>query len=150
VAHESLTQETIDKSFLFKSLDPKGREMLLQASTLVKFQNGDVIVREGDPGDAFYLIKTGEVQVTTQKGGKEIVLANLAPGAFFGEVSIITGEPRTATVSAITDGEAVRFDKAQVSKVLKTYPRVAEILKKIVARRTEDTIKKVTEGGNEL
>lgn len=145
MAHESLTEETIDRSFLFKSLDPKGREMLLQASTLVKFQNGDVLVREGDPGDSFYLIKSGEVQVTTQKGGKEVILARLTPGAFFGEVSIITGEPRTATVSAITDGEVVRFDKGQVTKVLKAYPRVAEILKKIVARRTEDTIKKISE-----
>ncbi len=140
-----LTEEIINKSYLFKSLDPQGRETLLKGSREVKFRQGDVLVREGEPGDSFYLIKTGDVQVTTMKGGEEVFLARLTPGALFGEVAVITGEPRTATVTALTDGEAIRFEKEQVKEVLRAYPRVAELLKKIVARRTEDTIKKVTE-----
>lgn len=138
-----LTEEVINRSYLFKSLDPQGREKLLHGSRLVKFCRGDVLVREGEAGDAFFLIQSGDVQVTTHKGEEKVVLARLSPGAFFGEVSVLTDEPRTATVTALMDGEAVRFEKALVKEILGAYPRVADLLKKIVARRTEDTIRKI-------
>ncbi len=138
-----LTDEIISRSYLFKSLDPEGREKLLRGSSTVTFLTGDVLIREGEAGDSFFLLKSGEVQVTTMKGSEEVVLARLTPGAFFGEVAVITDEPRTATVTAATDGEVVRFGRDQVKEILRTYPRVAALLKTIMARRTEATIKTI-------
>src|SRR5690606_3348264 len=85
-------------------------------SLFVKFEEhpchlGDVIVREGDSGDTFFVIKQGKAMVTRQHSGREETLAALTAGNFFGEDALISDAPRNATVTMTSDGLLMRLGK---------------------------------------
>ena len=134
----------IESSHLFKSLDEEGRRRVLESGELEAFSAGTVILSEGEPGDSFYLLKTGSVWVSTRRGGQDVRLATLARGALFGEVAVLSGQPRTATVTAAEPVEAVRFDKAKIDEILAHYPKVRRLLEAVVLGRARDTIDKLT------
>src|SRR5687768_14935660 len=73
-------EKLISKSSLFQNLDDEGRKRLLEGGSLESYPPGTVICQEGDPGDAFYFIKTGAVEVATKKDGAKLKLADLAAG----------------------------------------------------------------------
>src|SRR5689334_7968379 len=124
VSMESL----IAKSPLFEKLDEAGRKRLLEGGTLENYAPGAVLMKEGEPGDSFYFLKTGAVEVTTMKGTEKIKLADLGAGEFFGEVSVITAQPRTATITALSPVVAVKFQRRKISRVLMDYPDVTKLL----------------------
>ena len=144
--NESL-QALIDKSFLFKSLDEKGRKLLFESGEEITIYAGTEIITEGDNSDAsFYFIKKGSVTVKTGKTGKEVVLASLGPGAIFGEMAFLSGRPRTASVVSDNDCDVIVFSKEKVAKIIKNYPTVVQLMKKIMASRSEATTKKILDG----
>lgn len=148
-AHLGLQAEMetlIKNSHLFKSLDEEGRIRALRESSLHTFPRGTVILREGEPGDEFYLIAAGNVRVETTRTDDEhpVELATLGRGAFFGEVSVLTGRPRTATVTAVDEVLVVVFSRDLVERLLEAYPRVRKLLDAIVLGRARDTIEKIT------
>ena len=90
---------------------------------LLRFSPGQVICRQGDAADSFYLIRIGFVKVSEEHPGGELVLAYLARGGYFGEIALLTGSPRTATCTALDHVEVVRIsarrlpaDARQVSR----------------------------------
>jgi CRP-like cAMP-binding protein len=135
---------TVTGSHLFKSLDEEGRARLLEGASKVSFSQGQVIVREADPGEALYLIKQGTVNVHTTREGQQIQLATLGPGACFGEVALLSGRPRTATVVSAESCMLLCFHKAQIDETLIEYPKVRKLLESIVLGRAKDTIDKIT------
>ena len=135
---------TITGSHLFKSLDNEGRDQLMASATPVEFDEGQIIVREGDPGEALYLIKRGSVRVHTTRDGQEVPLATLTKGACFGEVALLSGRARTATVVAAEPCTLLCFYRQQIEEVLNTYPKVRELLETLVHGRAKDTIQKIT------
>jgi CRP/FNR family transcriptional regulator, cyclic AMP receptor protein len=139
-------QTLIDNSHLFKSLDEEGRLRALRESSLKTFPKGTAVLREGEPGDEFYLIASGTVRVQTTRTDDEhpVELATLGRGAFFGEVSVLTGRPRTATVTALEEVLVVVFSQALVERLLEAYPRVRKLLDAIVLGRARDTIEKIS------
>lgn len=148
-AHLGLQAEMetlIKNSHLFKSLDDEGRLRALRESSLHTFPPGTLILREGEPGDEFYLIASGNVRVDTTRTDDEhpVELAILGRGAFFGEVSVLTGRPRTATVTAVDEVLVVVFSKDLVERLLEAYPRVRKLLDAVVLGRARDTIEKIT------
>ena len=72
-----------------------------------------------------------------------MVLATLQRGAFFGEVAMLTGMPRTATVTALTDTSVVRFDKANIDTVLARDPGALRLLNTMIEGRARDTLEKI-------
>ena len=112
---------------LFKALDEESLALLADKLTLVKFPEG-IVVKEGDPGDAAYIIKSGTANVTksAESGGAEVVLASLKPGATFGEVAILDNMPRTATVVATEDMECYRLSRDDFLAVLDDHPEIAK------------------------
>ena len=81
----------------------------MQASRRARFAAGDVgVLSEGDKGDAMYVVRSGEL--TIEKGGK--VMETVGPGGVFGEMALIDGSPRVATVRAKTDCEVARINEA--------------------------------------
>jgi len=135
--------ELVDSSHLFKTLDAAGRGRVLECGYVTTFSAGDVILRQGDPGDSMYLILDGKVRVQTDTPSGPVQLAELGKSACVGEVSLLTGEPRTATVTAETDIDAVAFARHRIERVLADYPKVAELLQTLVERRARDTIEKI-------
>ncbi len=103
------------------------------------FGDGEIICREGDPGDAFFVLRHGHVEVTARGfDGHEAHVADLASPAFFGEMALLTGEPRAATVRAKGDAELLIVDRCGFEELFKTRPTVAEAVSRILATRQSE------------
>lgn len=126
---------------LFSVLSDADRAELLNDFKLKSYNDGEVVIKEGDSGDALFIIKQGRAKVTTGDGGnKELVLAGLKEGDFFGEVSLITGKPRTATILADGPLELMELSKIDMMKYLKKYPQIEDMLKDYIKARAYGTI----------
>lgn len=126
---------------LFGILSDEDRKNMLTSFTLKSFEEGSNVVTEGEEGNAFYIIKKGKAEVATGEGGnEEIKLADLKEGDFFGEVSLLTGKKRTATVRASTPLEVMELSKVNLKKCIEKYPQIEETLKGYMKARMEDTI----------
>ena len=130
---------------IFSSED---RKKLIERFELKEFSSGQVIVNEGDPGDAMFLIKSGQAEVTTidPKDKRKLMLARLGAGEFFGEVSLIKDKPRTATITALTNVELLTINKPSFDQLTKDHPEMVSLLEQTIEKRVEDTIKKIVGG----
>lgn len=114
------------KSPTFKNLPAANIEQLLDRMEPIKVAAGQIIIRQGDPGDYFYMIDQGSALVTRQTEAEEeesIELAELVEGSSFGEAALISDKPRNATVSMMSDGVLLRLSKEHFLKLL-TEPNV--------------------------
>jgi len=107
---------------------------------------GTVIVREGEPGDAFYIVKSGEVVVTAKsETGKETV-ANLSEAEYFGEIALITDQPRIATVTSISETDLLILEKSDFNAVVEFVGEHGSVplqLEQAGSRRLLDTKRKL-------
>jgi potassium efflux system protein len=95
------------------------------------------VTREGDKDDGMYILVEGEASVRIGTGPEEREVARLGAGQFFGEMSLMTGEARTASVIATTDLMTYRITKASFERILRETPAIAEqIADVLVTRRT--------------
>ncbi len=121
---------------LFKALSEEEQQFLssrLQKQTYLK---GEVVVRQGKAGSSFYMVMKGKLEVMKQTPeGKNIFVHELGTGDFFGELSLLTGEPRSATVRALADSELLRLDKDDFKEILTRDPGLSGSLAGIVAAR---------------
>ena len=97
----------VQKSHLFKKVDQLDIDLVFQAGRFYRIDRGDLIIREGDQGERFYLIYQGTVKVVTNKDNQQIELSRLSRGAIFGEIAFLTGQPRTASVVSIDAAELI-------------------------------------------
>ena len=136
----------LPKSSLFEELNPEERDAVVGEMTLETYNEGDIVITEGEKGSALYILASGEVKVYTRgKQGENIFLAKLEEGDFFGEVSVLTGKPRTATVTAATRAELLKLDKDKLDSLVEKHPRIREILDQIYRRRATDTVEAMIE-----
>ena len=91
---------------LFAGLDDDGRTRLAEACPEHLFGAGERIVRQGDAGQSMFVVLDGRVRITLEPSGQEVAVTSR--GGFFGEMSMLTGDPRTATVSALDDALLAR------------------------------------------
>jgi len=105
---------------------------------------GEVIVREGDKGKSVYIIASGSVKVyTTMLSGETVELAKLWPSEFFGEISFLTGKPRTATIETLEDTTVLEMTEDKLAALIEKHPRVREVLQKYSEMRLKGTIETV-------
>src|SRR5207344_2912083 len=97
----------------------------------------EILFREGDPGDALYVIVEGEVAVLAE-GPPRVEMARLGTGSFIGEVALMTDQPRSATVQAVADTELLRIDRKTLSNVLSTHGEVLTAVLRFVRDRLVD------------
>ena len=143
-AIEREMEAIVMRSHLFKSLDEAGRRSLLESGFVMHFEPGDMLLREGDPGDTMFLVLEGTVRVATDApAGGSVQLADLGRGACVGEVSVLTKGPRTATVIAMTPVATVTFARHRIERILESHPRVRTLLEALVEGRAQDTIDKI-------
>jgi hypothetical protein len=102
------------------------------------FYKGEVLFSQGDPGDAFYLIKTGVISVMTNN----IEVAELGPGQGIGEMALIEGETRSATAILKEDSELFRLSSSDFNKLLNSYPSITISLLKTISRRLRSRMAK--------
>ncbi|MEM6959501.1 MAG: cyclic nucleotide-binding domain-containing protein [Myxococcota bacterium] len=136
-------EQILQSSHLFKSLDEAGRAEILSLGYVQSFEAGGVIMTQGEAGKVMYLVMNGRVKVETETPGGTLHLAELGRGACVGEVSVLTGGPRTATVKAVDAVDAVGLAAHRGERVLGAYPKVREVLEGLVESRAKDTIAKM-------
>ncbi len=123
---------------LLRSLPPEEMEDVLLCVQPARFAAGDTIFRRGETGDALYLIVEGSVAVLASDRADDaetIVLARLAEGQSFGEIAVLTGEPRTATVAALTDVELLKIAKEPFDELLDCSPRLRQAVEALNSQR---------------
>jgi small-conductance mechanosensitive channel len=104
------------------------------------FARGEPICRQGEPGTTFNILKSGLVSVKVKaEGGVEAEVARLGPGSYFGEMSLLTGEPRSSTVFALEDCEVLCLDRDSFAVLLQENPPVAQAMSDILATRVQAT-----------
>jgi CRP-like cAMP-binding protein len=108
-ARERLISNVFATSALFRPLDGKQRVDLMRRFVSLQVEQGDTLIREGDPGRGVYVVLRGEVAVVRAEAGVEVELARLGPSEVFGEISLLTREPATATVRAAKQGTSLLF-----------------------------------------
>jgi len=121
---------------LFSYLEPKAFVPLLSKVRLRRYAKGETIIEEGKEGDSFYLIADGEVAVT-RKGGQQnpLTLAHLGAGSVFGEMALISSEPRNATVSARGDVDMLEIKRSDLVVVSGQVSGLKEALQRFTRER---------------
>lgn len=145
--NEPLFERSVPRSPLFEVLTSDEREALVKEMDLEQFDEGAVIIGEGEPGSAMYVIVSGEVKVYTRGtgGSGNVYLAKLGEGDFFGEVSVLTGKPRTATITASRSTELLRLDKSKLDGALAKYPGIRRVLDDFYKKRAKHTVEAMIE-----
>ena len=105
----------------------------------VRYGQGEVVIREGDPGNELFLIESGRVQVVRGSGSRALLLAELGGGDVFGEMALLTGLPRSATVTALSDLDAWVVPQTDFDELVATYPNLALALSRLLSERLRNT-----------
>jgi len=124
---------------VFSALSAEIRTQIAERSVIAEYGAGEFIVRQGDQGDSLYIIRSGSCGVYVRRNGKqENRIATIDSGEFFGEMSLLTGEPITATVRAMVDTSVIIIDKENFSKILNDNPTISVQLGEILAKRQKE------------
>lgn len=136
----------VPRSPLFEVLSDEEREALIRQMELETHSEGSVVITEGETGSAMFVVVSGEVKVFTKGStGASIYLAVLGEGDFFGEVSVLSGKPRTATITASKPTELLRLDKDKLDNALARYPGIRKVLDDFYKQRANHTVEAMIE-----
>jgi small-conductance mechanosensitive channel/CRP-like cAMP-binding protein len=138
-AFERGVMEELRQVDFLRPLSDEELRLLVGQIEVQKFGAGEAIVREGDRGDSLFIIRSGVVEVlgmTSER--KQIHIRDLVHPAFFGEMALMTGEPRMATVRARTDAELLELDHDGFSELFKVHPETASRIGEVIAERMSE------------
>ena len=127
-------RDLLGKVWLFERCSNRELDLLQDAATEMDFPIGKELTTQGEIGRHFMVIVEGEVEVT--RDGTQIAL--LGPGSFFGEMSLLDGQPRTATATTLEPTQVLMLTTAAFSEVLTTMPSVDRKLLSVLAKRLRD------------
>lgn len=130
-------RRVLQQTYFLQFLTSKELDKLMGELRAIRVFKGFEIVKQGDPGDAFYLIASGRVSVWVNKGKGRVRVTGLATDDYFGEMALISNAPRNATVVADGLTELFILDKYHFQNLLMKNPAIAEKLKKAHALRDE-------------
>jgi putative ABC transport system ATP-binding protein len=135
VTESVMTALFLSKVPAFAQLAPNALAEVADHMGRERFPAGTRIIRQGDPGDKFYLIASGSVEVLQSRDGSEVPIARLGVGDFFGERALLTDEPRNATVIAREDTDVLTLKKADFRAALEAHGSLKEQLLKVYFQR---------------
>jgi len=130
---------------IFASLTKDFIDHLRDRVELLRFSPGQVICRQGDLADSFYLVRIGFVKVSEERPGGELILAYLARGGYFGEIALLGGSARTATCTALDHVEVVRIARTDFQLMLDRFPDVRAKLEFIARERVAENRRRTTQ-----
>ncbi len=120
---------------IFAPLSKEETEKLASGAMRHVFAQGELVIRAGDQGSSMFVVHSGRVQVQISDGGKQRAVAVLSEGAFFGEMALFTGEPRTANVVALEETEVLEIGHDAMKHLFETNPDLAESISWTIAER---------------
>jgi len=121
---------------LFSELDERELASIAALASSIDIRKKNIVVQAADPGDSMYVILSGEVKVSTYSvDGREVVLALLGKGSFFGEMSLLDEQPRSANVTTMQDSTFANIRRRDLVPVLMEQPAIAlKLLTEVAAR----------------
>lgn len=131
--------EALRKVALFSGIEPAKLKLLAFTSERVTFTKGQSLMRQGDLGDAAYLILSGEADVLVNSGEGLVKVAEIGRNGFVGEMAILRDQPRSATVTAASDVATLKITKESFFQLVEDSPKIAMELMRILAQRLEET-----------
>jgi CRP-like cAMP-binding protein len=131
----ALLRSTLKRVDFFNHLNFAQLDELICAMKKTSIKKGSQIIKQGDTGDAFYIIGSGEVSVHVKKGFGAKKVAVLGDGDFFGEMALITDLPRTATVVAEKNSEMYVMSKRAFRKILMANPKINQLIQGTISKR---------------
>jgi len=127
--------ELLRKIPMFANIEPAKLKLLAFTSERLSYADGDVLFRQGDPGDAAFLIIAGRADVTIETDKGPLPVASLGDHDFVGEIAILCDVPRTATVTARSDLVALRINRDLFFRLIGEFPEIAkEIMRELADR----------------
>ncbi len=131
--------ELLRKVSLFSGIEPAKLKLLAFTSSRMNFDKGQDLMRQGEIGNAAFLILSGEADILADAGGGPVRLATVGRNGFVGEMAILRDQPRTATVTATTDVSTLMITKESFFQLIEDSPKIAIELMRILAQRLETT-----------
>ena len=98
---------------------------------------GKTVFRQGEPGGSLYVIRAGKVRVLKESNGRQRMVTTLGPGDFFGEMAVVTGQPRSATVEVVEDAELLKVPAGKLEEMVRDSGEVAIRLIRHLAERLD-------------
>ena len=133
--HLAEAEDLLGRIDFVQALSAPARKVLAERARFMEYGPQQAVVRQGEQGDTLYLVARGEVAVRVMLEGGEKEVARLGRGALFGEMSVLTGEPRTATVVSLGDSALLAVDRDAFERILSAEPDLAQRLAETIARR---------------
>jgi hypothetical protein len=126
---------------LFRSLRREELVALIGGLRLLAFEPGQIIVSEGETGASLFVLTSGAVRAYVRNAAlQQVQVRRLKEGDFFGEISVLSGGARTATVTAASRCELLELDKATLDRIAETHPHVREVLQEFHDQRKDNTL----------
>lgn len=132
-------RRVLKQTYFLDSLSGKELDLLVTSLKPMRIFKGYEIIKQGTPGDSFYLIASGRVTVWVDKGSQRVKAAELRADDYFGEMALISNEPRSASVIADGLTELFVLQRTDFDRILMKNTAIAEKLRKAYERRGEAT-----------
>ena len=134
-----LVMDTLRKQKFFMCLDDAQIDRLLASAKLLRYGRGESLITQGEEGNSMFVLVSGAVDVHVGHEGRLTYVTTLKAGDYFGEMSLLTGEKRSATVIASSDCESLKIDKTSFAEVLLSNPELLQKLSAMLAQRRLET-----------
>jgi CRP-like cAMP-binding protein len=135
---------------LFAGVAPSKLKLLAFTSDRVSYRAGDLLFKQGDPGDAAYVLLSGSADILVGNGNDQIKVATLESNSIVGEIAILCDVARTATVKAAAPLETLRIKKDQFIRLLAEFPEMAVEIMRVLADRLSRTTAELSEARSQL
>lgn len=143
---DSPVNKFVEASPLLKELTAEEIAGLMESTGLTTYAQGQTVVQEGTAGDRLYIVTRGLLNVSTSGAGGAVVrVGTLSVGDFFGEVALLTGKPRAATVVAETDAECLQITSESWQTLASKHARLQKLLEEAMAQRAQLSAEAVLE-----
>jgi small-conductance mechanosensitive channel/CRP-like cAMP-binding protein len=129
--------DRLNRVSIFAPLSDEDIEKLANSSTSRIYAPGEAIVRQGQEGNSMFVVIHGSVKVQIPEHDYQKTINTLGENDFFGEMSLLTGEPRTANVVAVTESEVLRIDRSGLKPIFDANPSLAESISELIDERRE-------------
>ncbi|KAA5607090.1 cyclic nucleotide-binding domain-containing protein [Roseospira marina] len=130
----------------FANLDASTLKLIAFTSSRVVYRSGEVLMRQGEPGDDAHVIVEGTAEVLVERDGRETSVAERGPGDLIGELALLCDAPRSATVRASTPLETLLISRDVLVRLLEDNPQVGASLTRTIANRLEDVMRQLSGG----
>lgn len=126
---------------LFRDFSEAELRAVIRGLRLRSYEPGEIIVSVGEPGESMFLLTTGRVRAYMRdKLSRHVQVREMGEGDFFGEISVLTGNPRSATITAATGCELLELDRPTLNSISETHPNVRNVLQEFYKQRATHTL----------